>query len=109
MIIGKSVTVTVDRPMGSFHPEHKDLYYPINYGYIKNIFANDGEEQDAYIIGVNEPVSNFTGKVVAVIKRFNDNEDKWVVAPSDFDATKEYIIEKTNFLEQFFNIEIIME
>ena len=48
-VIGKIVTVTVDRPMGSYHPEHKDMYYPVNYGYIEGIIAPDGEEQDAYI------------------------------------------------------------
>ena len=34
-MIGATVTVTVDRPLGSYHPEHKDMYYPVNYGYIK--------------------------------------------------------------------------
>lgn len=66
-MIGKIVTVTVDRPMGSYHPEHKDMYYPINYGYIKGIIAPDGEEQDAYIIGIEKPVKEFTGKVIAII------------------------------------------
>ena len=33
------VTVTVDRPLGSSHPKYKDLYYPINYGYIKGVIA----------------------------------------------------------------------
>ena len=42
-MIGEIVTVTVDRPLGSFHPEHKDMYYPINYGYIEGIIAPDGE------------------------------------------------------------------
>lgn len=45
--IGRTVTVTVDRPLGSYHPEHKDMYYPINYGYVEGIMAPDGEEQDA--------------------------------------------------------------
>ena len=36
-MIGNIVTVKVDRPMGSYHPEHKDMYYPINYGYIEGI------------------------------------------------------------------------
>ena len=49
---GDIVTVTVDRPLGSYHPEHKDMYYPINYGYIEGVIAADGEEQDAYILGV---------------------------------------------------------
>ena len=52
--IGRTVTVTVDRPLGSYHPEHKDMYYPINYGYVEGIMAPDGEEQDAYILGVDE-------------------------------------------------------
>lgn len=34
-MIGQIVTVIVDRPIGSYHPEHPDLYYPVNYGYIK--------------------------------------------------------------------------
>ena len=55
-VIGKIVTVTVDRPMGSYHPEHKDMYYPVNYGYIEGIIAPDGEEQDAYILGVDKAV-----------------------------------------------------
>ena len=64
-MIGATVTVTVDRPLGSYHPEHKDMYYPVNYGYIKGITAPDGEEQDAYILGVDKPVSEFTGQVIA--------------------------------------------
>ena len=73
-MIGDIVTVTVDRPLGSHHPEHKDMYYPINYGYIEGIIAPDGEEQDAYILGVNEAVERFTGKIIAVIHRFTTNE-----------------------------------
>lgn len=58
--------MTIDRPMGSFHPQHKNLYYPINYGYIEGIIGGDGEYQDAYVIGVDIPLSNFTGKVIAL-------------------------------------------
>ena len=68
-VIGRTVTVTVDRPLGSYHPEHKDMYYPINYGYIEGVMAPDGEEQDAYILGVNEPVKKFTGKIIAIVRR----------------------------------------
>ena len=50
-VVGNIVTVTVDRPLGSYHPEHKDMYYPINYGYVEGVLAPDGEEQDAYILG----------------------------------------------------------
>lgn len=34
-MIGNIVKVTVDRPLGSYHPKHKDIYYPVNYGYIE--------------------------------------------------------------------------
>lgn len=43
-MLGKIVTVTVDRAKGTYHPKHTDIYYPINYGYIKGIIAQDGEE-----------------------------------------------------------------
>ena len=32
--LGKEVKVVIDRPLGSIHPEHNNLYYMINYGYI---------------------------------------------------------------------------
>lgn len=107
-IIGKIVTVTVDRPLGSYHPEHKDMYYPLNYGYIKGIIAPDGEEQDAYILGVDKAVEKFTGKIIAVIHRFDDVEEKWVVCPEDQSFSKEKIKELVEFQEKFYNSEIIM-
>ncbi len=60
-MIGQKVTVKVDRPLGSYHPNHKDIYYPINYGYIEGIIAPDGEEQDAYILGVDDRLKNLRG------------------------------------------------
>ena len=79
-VIGRTITVTVDRPLGSYHPKHKDMYYPINYGYVEGVMAPDGEEQDAYILGVAEAVEKFTGKIIAVVHRNDDVEEKWVVA-----------------------------
>lgn len=107
-MIGKTVTVLVDRPLGSFHPKHKDIYYHVNYGYIDGIMAPDGEEQDAYIIGVDKPIKEFTGKVVAIIHRLNDVENKWIVAPEDRAFTKEEMLKLTDFQERYFDIEIIM-
>lgn len=105
-MIGDVVKVTVDRPLGSYHPEHKDMYYPINYGYIEGVMASDGEEQDAYILGVSEPIKEFVGKIIAIIHRFDDVEEKWVVAPENIMFTKEEIMEQVNFQEQYFQFEI---
>lgn len=107
-MIGDIVTVTVDRLLGTYHPKHKDMYYPINYGYIEGITAADGEEQDAYILGVNEAVKEFTGKIIAVIHRFDDVEEKWVVCPENVTFSKEEIMEMVKFQEQYFKSEIRM-
>ena len=106
---GKLVAVTVDRPLGSFHPEYKDMYYPINYGYIKGIIAPDGEEQDAYILGVDEPVKEFTGRIIAIIRRLDDVEEKWGVAPDVVTFTKEEIMEAVRFQEQYFQSETVIK
>ena len=107
-MIGETVTVIVDRPLGSFHPVHKNIFYTVNYGYIEGIIAPDGEEQDAYVLGVSEPVREFTGRIIAVIKRLNDVEEKWVVAPEDMSFTKSEILEQVDFQEKYFDTEILM-
>ena len=101
-MIGNIVKVTVDRPLGSYHPKHKDIYYPVNYGYIEGIFAPDGEEQDGYILGVNEPVVEFWGRIIAIIHRFDDVEEKWVVAPKNVSFTKDEIMQQVEFQEKYF-------
>ena len=98
-LMGKTVHVVVDRPMGY---EHGGLIYPVNYGYIPGVPAGDGEEQDAYILGVNEPVTEFDGQVIAAIRRKNDNEDKLVVAPAGSVYHQGQIAEAVHFQEQYF-------
>ena len=107
-MIGDIVTVTVDRPLGSVHPKHNNIVYPVNYGYIKGIIAPDGEEQDAYIIGVNKPVEKFKGKVIAIVHRYDDVEEKWVVCPENISFSKEEIKKQIEFQEQYFQSEIRM-
>lgn len=119
-IISSVVDVKIDRPLGSTHPKHSDIIYPVNYGYVNNIFAKDGEEQDVYVLGIDKPVEKMVGKVVAVIKRNDDIENKWVVVPddkinsavmfkknSDLKFSKQEIYDAVKFQEQYFDIEII--
>ena len=107
-MIGDLVTVTVDRPLGSYHPEYEDLYYAVNYGSIQGIMAPDGEEQDAYILGVRQAVETFTGRVIAVIRRQDDVEEKWVVVPEGVSFSKEEIRAQVAFQERYFQYEIMM-
>lgn len=80
--LNKIVEVRMDRPMGSKHPK-KGFIYPVNYGYIPNTVSGDGEELDAYVLGVHEPLDTFKGKVIAIIHRLNDDDDKLVVVPEE--------------------------
>jgi inorganic pyrophosphatase len=101
-MLGSRVTVTVDRPMGSHHPRYDNIVYPCNYGYVKGMMAGDGSEQDAYVIGINYPLTEFSGIVVAVVHRKNDVEDKWIVAPEEMFFTHEEIQARVHFVEQYF-------
>lgn len=102
--LGKTVHIVVDRPVGY---RHGNLVYPVNYGYIPGLIAGDGEEQDAYILGITEPVAEFDGQVVAAILRNNDCEDKLVVAPMGSQYHQGQIAEAVHFQEQYFDTRIL--
>lgn len=104
--LNKTVTVKMDRPLGSKHPDW-DLIYEVNYGFIPNTISGDGEELDCYVLGVNKPLDNFTGKCIAIIHRINDNDDKLIIVPEGINFTDEEIRNLTNFQEKYFESIII--
>ena len=99
-LLGKAVHVVVDRPIGYCH---KGTVYPVNYGYIPGLMGGDGEEQDAYILGIDTPLSSFDGQVVGAIRRKNDVEDKLIVAPEGMVFHQGQIAEAVHFVEQYFD------
>lgn len=104
--LGKTVTVNIDRPIGSRHPKHSDIIYPVNYGYIPGVIGGDGEELDVYVLGIPKPVKQCTVKVIAVVYRKNDVEDKLIAAPDGMNFSKTEIIKAVHFQEQYFDYEI---
>ena len=98
-LLGQTVTVQVDRPVGY---NHHGILYPVNYGFLPGLMAGDGEEQDAYILGISEPVESFRGRVIAVIRRHTDCEDKLVVAPEGILFHQGEIARMVHFQEQSF-------
>ncbi len=104
--LDKEVTVEIDRPLGTKHPKHHYVY-PINYGFVPGVIAPDGEELDAYILGVDEPVKKFSGKCIAIIHRTNDDDDKLIVCDKNSTFNDSQIREATLFQEQWFESEII--
>ena len=108
MLLGKTVDILIDRPLGSHHPKHTDMIYPVNYGYVPHVFSADGEEADIYLLGVSQPVEKYKGRVIAVIHRLDDVEDKWIAAPPGVTFTPDEIEKAVYFQEQYFQHEIEM-
>ena len=107
--IGRTVEVEVDRPLGSRHPAHPDLVYELNYGFVPDTMAADGEPVDAYIIDFGEPVKQAEGRVVAVVRRRDDVEDKLVVRCGDQLLTTAAIEAAVHFVEQYFDSKVLRE
>lgn len=104
--LNQTLTAKIDRPFGSKHPKH-GFIYPVNYGYIPNTTSGDGEELDCYILGVFEPVEEFTGKCIAIIHRTDDDDDKLILVPEGNNYSDDAINALTEFQERFFKHEII--
>jgi len=106
-IVNSFVKGTIDRPLGSSHPDYPDLIYPVNYGYVDGVIAGDEEEQDVYVLGTDKPLERFEGKVIAIYHRMNDSEDKWIVSLDGRDYTDEEILAAIHFQEQYFIGELL--
>lgn len=106
--LGKNVKFVIDRKLGSKHPKH-GFTYMINYGYIPGTISGDGEELDIYLVGEFEPVEEGEGKVIAIIHRTNDDDDKLVVSKDGRDYSDDAIRALTEFQERFFESIIIRE
>lgn len=104
--IGKTLEVKIDRQFGSKHPKY-GFIYPVNYGYIPNTVSGDGEELDCYVLGVFEPLEEFTGKCIAIIHRTDDDDDKLIIVPQDKEYSDDAINALVEFQERFFNHIII--
>lgn len=104
----KQVHVQIDRPLGSHHPEHPALIYPVNYGFLPGTVSGDGEEIDAYVLGEFAPLTEFDGVVIAVIRRKNDTEEKLVMADRAERYDRQQIAALVEFQERFFESEVVM-
>ena len=105
--LGKTVRIETDRPIGYKHKKKKyTLTYKINYGYIPHVLGGDGEELDVYLLGVDKPVCEYTGKIIEIVHRENDVEDKLVMAPEGVIFTQNEIAEQVHFQEKYYITEI---
>lgn len=107
-VLGRPVHCVMDRPLGSRHPRYPDMLYTVNYGCVPGVLAGDGAEQDVYVLGPTVPLETFDGVVIAVIHRFDDCEDKWVVAEAGARYTAEDIRAAVAFQEKYYRSEILL-
>ncbi len=101
--LGKKVTIEIDRPIGYVHTKgEKTLIYPINYGYIPGVLGGDGEELDVYLLGVEQAVSSYTGRIIGIVYRANDVEDKLIMAPEDEEYSAWEMARAVYFQEKYY-------
>ena len=103
--LGQLVRIEIDRPIGYVHhKENSDrvLVYPINYGYIPGVLGGDGEELDVYLYGVDTPVCEFFGRIVGIVFRENDVEDKLIMAPDGICPTADEMDRAIDFQEKYY-------
>ncbi|MBQ9163096.1 MAG: inorganic diphosphatase [Clostridia bacterium] len=102
--LGKTVRIVIDRPVGYVHKKAKyELVYPVNYGYIPGVLGGDGEELDVYLLGVDEAVEEYTCRIIGIVYRKNDVEDKLIAAPEGQTFTRAQIEDAIHFQEQYYD------
>ena len=108
-LMGTKQKILIDRPVGYVHhTKGITLDYPINYGYLPGVIGGDGEEQDVYVLGITQPLTEFEGRIIAAIRRTDDNEDKLVAAPEGMHFTRDEIEAAVHFSEQYFESTVVM-
>lgn len=105
--LGKTVTVIIDHPYGSFHPHIADLTYPVNTGYVEELFQKNDEFQDAYVIGPKEPLDTFKGVVSGIIYHKDDHRSYFIVTRVAENIDENEIIQAVGFEQQFYETRIL--
>ena len=63
-------------------------------------------ELDVYLLGVDAPVKEYTARIIGIVHRCNDVEDKLVAAPEGMCFAPFEIEEAIHFQEQYYDSEI---
>ena len=69
--------LTIDRPKGTAHPHYAEMIYPLDYGYLENTSAGDGDGIDVWIGSMDD--KTLTGILCTFDKLKRDAEIKlWI-------------------------------
>lgn len=102
--LGKRVKIIIDQPYGTYY---EGTRYELNYGFVPNTVAPDGEGLDAYFLSSKEPLKEAEGICIAIIHRLHDDDDKLILAAEGENFTDEEIEKHVEFREKFFQHTIV--
>ena len=78
-MLGKLIRVSVTDPIGS--PLSSSSVYKLNHGKPIGKFQPAPTVSGVFILGIDNPVRHFDGRIIAVIKFRDNGEQKLIAAP----------------------------
>ena len=106
-LLGKTVTVLVDRPYGSLDLRAEGQT-TVNCGYIEEaVTMEDCEIKEACIVGVHMPAEKFTGVVIALVYHEEDSHIHAVVARKGAVIDHDEVIQEIGMVEQYYHSRIV--
>lgn len=97
-MLGKIVKVRVTSPYGYVNKRY-GFKYDLNFGVIESSNREKNNPQFAYVMGINHPVKNFDGRVIAEIRRPAGKGVTYVVAPKSTRFINHDIVKAISFAE----------
>lgn len=82
--------IIIDRPKGVPHPRYPDYLYPLDYGYVENTTAGDGDGIDVWVGSLG--AKTLTGILCTFDKIKRDAEIKLLIGCTndDLDAIRKF-------------------
>jgi inorganic pyrophosphatase len=75
--LAQTGSLILDRPRGSPHPRYPEMIYPLDYGYLEETSAGDGDGIDVWI--GSRPEKTLTGILCSFDKLKRDAEIKLLI------------------------------
>lgn len=98
-IMGKNVAVRVT---GTYKvPGEDKRKHTVNCGVI--ITEDSCPERTAYVVGVEEPLVEYTGEIIAIVKNRETRKDSWIIAPNGFVLYEPALVK---LLSHFINVDV---